>query len=129
MCTLSASSGSACTSRATACAVSRVRPISRYMSTSSASSASGCRASSARSTATSPATASFCVCTDANSPSAIEKAPATRPAIPVRMIAWRSAPPPPTPAISAMLVTSPSIAPNVAARNAPPETSRWWWSP
>ena len=30
-----------------------------------------------------------------------------------------------TPAISAVLLTSPSIAPNVAARNHPPETSLW----
>jgi hypothetical protein len=41
------------------------------------------------------------------------------------MIVSRSAPPPPTPAINAMLVTSPSIAPKTAARNQPPETSPW----
>ena len=79
MCTLTASSGSACTSRATASAVERVRPMCSYMSASSASSSSGCRSISSRSTRTSCATASFCVSTDANSPSAIENAPATRP--------------------------------------------------
>jgi hypothetical protein len=72
---------------------------------------------------TSCASASFCVSTDANSPNAIENAPATRPAIPVRMIVPRSAPPPPTPATSAMLVTRPSIAPKTPARSQPPETS------
>ena len=98
------------------------------MSASSACSTRGCRRISSRSTATSCATASFWVPTEANSPSAIENAPATSPAIPVRMIVSRSAPPPPTPATSAMLVTSPSIAPNTAARSQPPETSAWWWS-
>src|SRR4029453_4034728 len=37
-------------------------------------------------------------------------------------------PPPPTPAISAMLVTRPSIAPKTAARSQPPDTSAWWSS-
>jgi hypothetical protein len=41
MCTLTASSGSRCTSRATASAVSRDSPISWYMAASSACSASG----------------------------------------------------------------------------------------
>ena len=43
---------------------------------------------------------------------------------------WCAAPPPPppTPATSAVLVTSPSIAPNTAARSQPPETSAWLWS-
>ena len=48
--------------------------------------AAGCRRISSRSTATSCATASFWVPTEANSPRAIENAPATSPAIPVRMI-------------------------------------------
>ncbi len=33
-----------------------------------------------------------------------------------------------TPAISAVLLTNPSIAPNVAARSQPPETSECLWS-
>jgi hypothetical protein len=48
--------------------------------------------------------------------------------MPVRMITCLLAPPPPTPEMSAMFVTRPSIAPKTAARNQPPETSVWWWS-
>lgn len=128
-CTRTASSGSVCTSRATASAVGRVSPIRWYRSASSACSARGERRISSRSTSTSWATASFWVPTEANSPSAIENAPATSPAIPVRTIVARSAPPPPTPAINPMLVTNPSIAPNTAARSQPPDTSPWWWPP
>ena len=39
-----------------------------------------------------------------------------------------AAPPPPTPATSAVLLTRPSIAPKTAARSQPPETSAWLWS-
>ena len=48
------------------------------------------------------------------SPSPIEIAPATRPAVPVSTMLRGATPPPPTPAIRAMLVTSPSIAPKTA---------------
>ena len=44
------------------------------------------------------------------------------------MIVCGATPPPPTPLISAMLVTRPSIAPKTAGRSQPPETSAWWWS-
>ena len=65
------------------------------------------------------------------SPRPIETAPATSPAKPVRITVCTDAPPPPTPAMSAMFVTSPSIAPNTAGRSQPPERSAWWsgWSP
>ena len=54
----------------------------------------------------------------------MENAPAIRPATPVRMIAACAPPPPPIPAISEELVTSPSIAPKTAGRSHPPLTSR-----
>lgn len=57
-------------------------------------------------------------------PVPIENAPATRPARPVSTTACGETPPPPTPAISAELVTSPSTAPNTVGRNQPPDTSR-----
>jgi hypothetical protein len=59
------------------------------------------------------------------SPRAIEIAPATSPAVPVSTTVRGATPPPPTPAISAMLLTRPSIAPNTAARSQPPATSGW----
>ena len=101
------------------------RPRPRRAPASSSRSAIGCSASSRRSFSTSAATCSFCVCTEVYSPIAIEIAPATSPATPVRMMTSRATPPPPTPAISAMFVTSPSIAPKTAARSQPPETSAW----
>nr|BFF00911.1 hypothetical protein GCM10020241_25860 [Streptoalloteichus tenebrarius] len=55
----------------------------------------------------------------------MEKAPATSPATPDSTITSVPAPPPPTPATNAMLVTSPSIAPKTAGRSHPPETSEW----
>src|ERR1700683_5094957 len=58
------------------------------------------------------------------SPVPIENAPATSAATPVSTTAWDDSPPPPTPAISDALVTSPSTAPNTVGRSHPPETSR-----
>src|ERR1700761_6085606 len=58
------------------------------------------------------------------SPKPIENAPATSEATPVRITAWADTPPPPTPAISDALVTSPSTAPNTVGRSVPPDTSR-----
>ncbi len=74
------------------------------------------------STRTSDSICSLAVVTDANSPNAIENAPATRPAKPLITTVCASVAAP-TPAISAVLLTRPSIAPNVAARNQPPLTS------
>ena len=75
---------------------------------------------------TSAWTSSFCEETDTYSPAAIEHAPAARPARPVSTMVCALPPPPPTPAISDTLVTSPSMAPNTAGRSQPPDTSRWW---
>jgi hypothetical protein len=63
--------------------------------------------------------------TEMYSPVPIENAPATSAATPVSTTAWDETPPPPTPAISEALVTSPSTAPNTVGRSHPPETSRW----
>src|SRR3954451_13704792 len=63
-----------------------------------------------------------------NSPVAIENAPATRPASPVRITVCDDTPPPPTPLISDTLVTRPSIAPKTVGRSQPPLTSRCWCS-
>ena len=60
------------------------------------------------------------VVTDVYSPSAIENEPASIPAMPLSTTAWVFAAAA-TPAISAVLLTSPSIAPNVAARSQPPD--------
>ena len=108
-------------------AVSGVMPMSSNIPPSSASSASGLSRISRRSATTSLSIASFCVFTDAYSPSAIENAPATRPARPaVTTISGRT-PAAPMPATSETLVTRPSIAPKVAARSHPPDTSAWVW--
>ena len=77
-----------------------------------------------RSRLTSACTSSFWLVTEMYSPVPIENAPATSAATPVSTTAWADAPPPPTPAISEALVTSPSTAPKTVGRRAPPETSR-----
>ena len=62
------------------------------------------------------------VVTDVYSPIAIEEAPANNPATPLsRTVCALAAAP--TPAMRAVLLTRPSIAPKVAARNQPPVTS------
>lgn len=71
-----------------------------------------------RSTTTSDSICSLAVVTEVYSPSAIEKAPASSPATPARTTVSALAPAP-TPAINAVLDTSPSMAPNVAARSHP----------
>src|SRR5262245_48543373 len=58
------------------------------------------------------------------SPVPIENAPATSAAAPVRITVCAGTPPPPSPAISEALVTSPSTAPNTVGRSQPPDTSR-----
>ncbi|BBX15891.1 hypothetical protein MDUV_07510 [Mycolicibacterium duvalii] len=109
-------------------AVSGERPISVKMATSSATSASGCRRNDFFSTTTSDSICSFAVVTDVYSPSAIENAPASSPATPlittVSALAVAA-----TPAIRAVLLTRPSMAPKVAARNHPPVTSACRWLP
>ncbi len=103
-------------------AVSRVMPISVSIATSSSRSACGCRWNDARSTRTSESICSLAVFTEVYSPNAIEKAPASNPATPLITTVCASALAA-TPAISAVLLTSPSIAPKVEARSHPPVTS------
>src|SRR5579862_919624 len=124
--TASALSGSAEISAAACRAVAALTPRARSMPASSACSKTAFCSSSCRSLLTSAWTSSFCEETDTNSPVAMEKAPAARPARPVRTMVCADPPPPPTPAISDTLVTSPSMAPNTAGRSQPPDTSRWW---
>src|SRR6202012_606224 len=77
--------------------------------------------------ATSDCTSSFWLVTEMYSPDPMENAPATSEATPVKTMACLDTPPPPTPAISEALVTSPSTAPNTVGRSVPPDTSRWPW--
>ena len=77
-----------------------------------------------RSVATSACTSSFWLVTDTYSPVPIENAPATSAATPVSTTVCAGTPPPPSPAISEALVTSPSTAPNTVGRSQPPDTSR-----
>src|SRR5271165_7399914 len=95
------------------------------VSASSACSAAGNRACILRSVATSACTSSFWLVTDTYSPVPIENDPATSAATPVRTTVCAATPPPPSPAISEALVTSPSTAPNTVGRSQPPDTSRW----
>ena len=90
----------------------------------SACSAWGFSVNDLRSRRTSESICSLAVVTEAYSPIAIEKAPASNPATPLitTVCALAAAA---TPAISAVLLTNPSIAPNVAARSQPPVTSAW----
>jgi len=125
-CTASALSGCAEISAAACRAVAALTPRARSMVASSACSKTGLFSSSSRSLFTSAWTSSFCEETDTYSPAAIEHAPAARPARPVSTMVCALPPPPPTPAISDTLVTSPSMAPNTAGRSHPPDTSRWW---
>ena len=102
-------------------------PSPAKVSVSSACSASGKpgRAwSPCRSVATSACTSSFWLVTDTYSPVPMENAPATSAATPVRITVCAETPPPPSPAISEVLVTSPSTAPNTVGRSQPPDTSR-----
>ncbi len=62
--------------------------------------------------------------TDSHSPSAIEQAPAVRPASPARMTASREAAAPSRPITRQKLDTSPSLTPSTAARKALP-LGRW----
>ena len=97
------------------------------MPISSARSACGCLRKARRSTLTSDSICSLAVVTDVYSPSAIENAPASSPATPLSTTVCALALAA-TPAISAVLLTRPSIAPKVAARSQPPVTSACRWS-
>src|ERR1700728_5215807 len=77
-----------------------------------------------RSVPTSACTNSFWLVTDTSSPVPIENAPATSAAAPVSITVCADTPPPPSPAISEALVTSPSTAPDTVGRSQPPDTSR-----
>ena len=96
------------------------------MATSSAFSACGCFRKEWRSTRTSESICSLAVVTDVYSPRAMENAPASRPATPLSTTVCALALAA-TPAINAVLLTNPSIAPNVAARSQPPDTSECLW--
>src|SRR6516165_7812393 len=124
VCTRSAVSGSAETAAAILAAVSGSAPYPANVSASSACSAAGNRACIVRSVATSACTSSFWFVTDTYSPVPIENAPATRAATPVRITVCIETPPPPSPAINDVFVTSPSTAPNTVGRSQPPDTSR-----
>ena len=67
---------------------------------------------------------SRCEATEVNSPTAMEKAPASSPAKPVTMRPWESAPAPATPSTSERLERSPSFTPKMAARSDPPRPPR-----
>ena len=73
---------------------------------------------------TSACTSSFWLVTETYSPVPIENAPATSAATPDSTTVCADAPPPPSPAISDALVTSPSTAPNTVGLSQPPDTSR-----
>jgi hypothetical protein len=77
-----------------------------------------------RSSATSACTSSFWLVTEMYSPVPIENAPATSAATPLSTTVCAGTPPPPSPAISEALVTSPSTAPKTVGRSQPPDTSR-----
>ena len=76
---------------------------------------------------TSDSICSLAVVTEVYSPNAIENAPASSPATPLSTTVCALAAAA-TPAMSAVLLTKPSIAPKVAARSHPPVTSACWWS-
>jgi hypothetical protein len=62
------------------------------------------------------------------SPAAIDKAPASRPARPASRITWLEEPAPAMPRTREKLDTSPSLAPNTAARNQPEARARARWA-
>src|SRR3546814_17123834 len=71
--------------------------------------------------------------TDTYSPTAIDSAPATRPATPAVRTAPSDAPPPIIPTIRQAVDTMPSLAPSTAALSQPTRVDRcsslWWWCP
>src|SRR5487761_1428472 len=99
------------------------------MAASSRRSAPGVRESAWRSTSSSRSRSSRWACIETNSPAAMEKAPATRPARPASRTTLAAGGAPATPRISETFVTSPSLMPNTAARAPPDWMSRWWGSP
>ena len=69
--------------------------------------------------------------TETYSPTPIDIAPATRPAMPATRTADTDAPLLATPTMSAAVDTTPSLAPRTAARSHPARCdlccSAWWW--
>src|SRR3954467_3308656 len=68
--------------------------------------------------------ASRCELTDTYSPAAIDRAPATRPAMPAVITALVDAPEAATPNTRLAVETMPSLAPRTAARNQPMRSAR-----
>jgi hypothetical protein len=95
------------------------------MPASSSSSASGARSSSSSSRFTSACSASRCELTETYSPTAIDIAPATRPATPVTRVASLEADDAATPIIRDAVETIASSDPSTAARNQPARALRW----
>jgi hypothetical protein len=91
-------------------------PFCLKMSASSAASSSGASSSSRRSSATWRMSRSRWLATEVYSPTAIEQAPARRPANPVTTSVRGSCTAPATPSTSERFDTSPSFIPKIAAR-------------
>ena len=123
-CTVNAMSGCCITSAAADRARSGPMPCCSYIAASSAVSCSGLRRSSLRSTSSSRSIRSLLDDTDTHSPAAIEIPPATAPARPARRTTPTATPEPAKPSSSETLETSPSLAPNTAARARPPLIER-----
>ena len=76
---------------------------------------------------------SRCDATETYSPTAIDMAPATSPAMPAMRTAAKDEPLLATPTMSAAVDTTPSLAPRTAARSHPDrcdlcDSTWWWWS-
>ena len=96
------------------------------MPRSSSASASGLRRSERRSTSSSRSISSRCAVMERYSPAAMEKDPATRPAMPASRTIDAPELAPAMPRTNDTLVTRPSLMPKTAARAPPPRTSRCW---
>jgi hypothetical protein len=120
----SACSGFLSSSAAVRLACSVESPFCLKMSASSAASSSGASSTSRRSSAICRARRSRWLATDVYSPTAIEQAPARRPASPVTTSVRGSSTAPATPRTSERFDTSPSFMPKIAARMELPRPPR-----
>lgn len=109
---------------ATARARGSDRPRARCKATSSSNSPTGSSASSRRSRCRSAASASARELTETYSPAAIEKAPATKAAIPAVSRAGNPPPAAAMPSSRLAVEIRPSLAPSTAARNQPARPTR-----